>query len=119
MNQVFVEQTSTYESVWSVSYLQNLFECSTVIGHDMCILSTLISLLHNLDTLMKTLAMFITHVSKISRKFIEMDLEEMNLYAHDTIILSRHGQVCLIRLRFNPMIGEDDGPMTGEVSLKT
>ena len=48
-----------------------------------------------------------------------MDLEEMNLYAHDTIILSRHGQVCLIRLRFNPMIGEDDGPMTGEVSLKT
>ena len=64
-----MERTSAYESVWSVSYLHSLFECPTAIGHHMCVSSTWIYLLHNLDILMKTLAMFITHVSKIGRKF--------------------------------------------------
>lgn len=42
----------------------------------------LMSLLHNFNILMKALAMFIIHISKISRKFTEMALEEINLYAH-------------------------------------
>ena len=54
----------------------------TVIGHYMCVPSTLIYFPQNLDVLMKTLGMLITHVFKISRKFIEMALEKMNRYAH-------------------------------------
>ena len=54
----------------------------TVIGHLMWVSLTLISLLHNLDILIEMLAMYITRVAKTSRKFIEMALEEMNLYAH-------------------------------------
>jgi hypothetical protein len=33
-------------------------------------------------SLFLALAMLIAHISKISRKFIEMAVEEMNLYAH-------------------------------------
>lgn len=74
-----MEQISAHESVWSVSGLCIVFEYSDT-SHHVCDPSALISLFHNLDILIKTLSMFIAHVSNISRKFIEMTLEEINLY---------------------------------------
>ena len=84
MNHIFMEPISAYQRVWSVPYPHSLFKYSNCNRPShMCFPSTLISsFLHGLDILMKTLAMFISHVSKISRKFIEMTLEEMNFYAH-------------------------------------
>ena len=38
---------------------------------------------------------------------------------HNTISLSRHEQVFLMRLRFERYFTHPDGPMMGEVSLET
>ena len=75
MKHIFMERNSAYESIRGVSYLHSLFECSNSNQPSYVSSIALTSYLHNL-------AMFITHVSKISRKLTEMALEEMNLHAH-------------------------------------
>lgn len=57
---------------------------STVVGYYICVSSALIlvCLLRNLDISIKALTMFIAHMSEYNRKFIEMALEKINLYAH-------------------------------------
>ena len=63
MNLIFIEQTSAYQRVWSISYPHSLFECSNCNQPSyMCFI--------DLDIfppwLMKTLAMFITHSPRLA-----------------------------------------------------